>query len=157
MDELEKTPTVNRGLIAVIVAVLMFLFFACGTAASIEIGEDITFTGFNLAFKPGHAITDIVDLDFARVIAIVMLILPLIIIVGNYVDIKHKGIKENFNALGFVATFALSLFLCFALPNETKFEATIDMSLGWGSWLYLVLSVIGAFAAGGVEKMIPKK
>lgn len=138
MDELTKLIEKNKGLIVVCIAALMLLFFACCSA--VDIYGKAQASGFRILFKGN-------DLGFARFLTALMIIVPILVIVGNYVDLKLTGkLKELFNTVCFGAAFVLCLLLCAVLPE--------GLSLAWGGWLYLVLAVAGA--AVGCLDMIAK-
>lgn len=139
MDELTKMIEKNKGLIVVCIAALMLLFFACCSA--VDVYGKAQASGFKILFKGD-------GLGFARFLSALMIIVPILVIVGNYVDLKLTGkLKELFNTVCFGAAFVLCLLLSVVLPD--------GLSLAWGSWLYLVLAIAGAVV--GYFDMITKK
>lgn len=162
MDETTKTIKINKALVVVCIAALMFLFFALGDAISIAAeynkAKALDFSGFKLVFKPGSDVTEELSLGFTRIIGALMLVIPILVIAGNYVDLKLTGkLKENFNLICFVSAIALCIILCIAIPGETKNETPLNSSLAFGGWLYLVLAIAGVIASGGLDKLATKK
>lgn len=105
----------------------MFIFF--GVCSAVDVTGKAHACGFKVLF-------DGAGLGFSRFLSAVILIIPLLIIAGNFVNLKLSGkLKEYFNAICFAAGFVCCLLLAIVLPQY--------VSLAWGGWLYIVLAVAG--------------
>lgn len=158
MDELIKTIQKNKGLVAVGLAVLMFLFFAFGGATKLSASISSLGSAESPSFSFFKMLSDLEDIGFTKFIGILMLAAPILVILGNFVDLKLKGtLKEKFNLICFVAAAALCLVFWISLPGESGGGFSISMTLAWGSWLYLVLAIAGIVVAGYLDKLTAKK
>lgn len=128
MEQLIKTIEKNRTLLIIAVAVLMFIFF--GFFSAVDIAGKAQANGMKVLFQGK-------GLGFSRFLSALLLIVPLLIVAARLVDFKLPDkVKENFDALCFVAGAVLCLIFAAALPTGIK--------LAWGSWIYIVLSIAGA-------------
>lgn len=117
----------NKTLFVLGIALLMFVFFSFCPA--IDIVEKAKINGFKLLFQGK-------GLGFARFMSALVIIAPLVIIVGHFVDFKLKGkVKEYFDALCFAGAFLFAMILLMALGK--------GFSFAWGGWIYLVLALLG--------------
>lgn len=127
MDELIKTVEKYKSLIIVGLAALMFVFFALCSA--VDVMGKAQANGFKVLFDGS-------GLGFSRFLSLIIILLPILIIVGNYVNLNLSGkLKENFNAICFGAGFIVCLLMAIILPSP--------ISLAWGGWLYILLAALG--------------
>lgn len=126
MNDIIKTIEKNKGLITVAIAVLMFIFFAC---SAVDVAGKAQAGGFKVLF-------DGKGLGFSRFLSAVILIVPIVVVVGSFVNFNLSGkLKENFNTICFVTGFVACLLMAVVLPEY--------ISLAWGGWLYVLLAVAG--------------
>ncbi len=131
MNEIIKTIEKTKSRIIIAISCLMFIFF--GLCSAVDVAGKAHAGGLKVLF-------DGTGLGFARFLSAIILIIPILIIAGNFVNLNLSGkLKEHFNAICFVAGFVCCLFLAIALPGH--------ITLAWGSWLYILLAVAG----GGVS------
>lgn len=127
MDEFIKTIEKYRSLIIVGLAALMFIFFALCSA--VDVMGKAQANGFKVLFDGS-------GLGFSRFLSLIIIIVPILIITGNFIDLKLSGkLKENFNAICFGTGFIVCLLMAIVLPSH--------ISLAWGGWLYILLSAAG--------------
>ena len=127
MNEFIKTIEKNKTLVIIGLAVLMFVFF--GLCSAVDVAGKAQANGLKVLFEGK-------GLGFSRFLSALIIIIPLLIIAGNFFNLKLSGkLKEHFNAICFAAGFICCLLLTIALPQH--------ISLAWGSWLYILLSITG--------------
>lgn len=137
MNELIAFIEKNKRTVILALAVLMFLFFAFFPVCDV-LGK-AKLNGFKLIFN-GKGI------GFSRVIAILMLLAPIVIALGQ---LNVKVIAEkSLDAVCFIAGVVLFLVFALILPE--------GVSVAAGAYLYLFASVIGV-AATYLPKFITKK
>ena len=139
MDDLIKTVEKHRALFVMAIAVLMFVLV--GFCSAVDAAGKAQAGGFKVLFE-GRG------LGFSRFLSALILIAPILIVAGKFVNFKlSASIKENFDALCFIAGFILCLIFAMALPN--------GISLAWGGWLYVILAVFGT-AVSCLDKIVKK-
>lgn len=126
MNDIIKTTEKNKNLIIIVLAVLMFLFFAI---SAVDVAGKAQAGGFKVLF-------DGTGLGFSRFLSAVVIIIPVLIVAGNFVNLNLSGLlKENFNAICFIAGLISCLLMALILPTH--------ISLAWGGWLYILLAAAG--------------
>lgn len=127
MNDIIKSVKTNKQLVLIIVAAMMFVFFALCSA--IDIAGKAQANGLKVLFQ-GRG------LGFSRFLSFIIMIVPVLVIVSNFINLNLKGkLKENFNTICFAAGFVSCLLMAIVLPK--------NITLSWGGWLYFIL------AAGG--------
>lgn len=127
MNDIIKIIEKNKSLIIVAIAVLMFIFFAC---SAVDVAGKAQAGGFKVLF-------DGKGLGFSRFLSFIIMIVPIVVVAGNIVNFNLSGkLKENFNAICFIAGFFACLLMAVVLPQH--------ISLAWGGWLYVLLAAAGA-------------
>lgn len=127
MNDIIKIIEKNRSLIIIAIAVLMFIFFAC---SAVDVAGKAQAGGFKVLF-------DGKGLGFSRFLSFIIMIVPIVVVAGNIVNFNLSGkLKENFNAICFIAGFFACLLMAVVLPQH--------ISLAWGGWLYVLLAAAGA-------------
>lgn len=126
MNEFIKAIETNKKFLLLIIAILMFIFFAI---SAIDVAGKVQAGGFRVLFKG-------TGLGFARFLSGIILIVPILVVTANFVNFNLSGkLKENFNAICFVVGFIACIIMVIALPDH--------ITLAWGGWIYALL------AAGG--------
>lgn len=126
MNDIIKTIEKNKGLIIVAIAALMFIFFAC---SAVDVAGKAQAGGFKVLFNGK-------GLGFSRFLSAIILIVPIAIVVGRFVNFNLSGeLKEHFNTICFVTGFVACLLMAVVLPQ--------GISLAWGGWLYVLLALAG--------------
>lgn len=139
MNDFLKTIEKNKALVNIVLAGLMFVFFALCPA--VDIAGKAQANGFELIFKAK-------GLGFQRVLGALMLIAPALIIAARFIDFKFVGtLKEHFIGICFAASAVICLLMAVSLPS--------GISLAWGSWLYLLLT-FGGVAANYIHRFRTK-
>lgn len=127
MNDIIKIIEKNKSTIIVAIAVLMFIFFGCFSA--IDVAGKAQAGGLKVLFQGK-------GLGFSRFLSGIILIVPILIILNTFVNLKLSGkIKEHFNAICFFAGFMFCILLAIALPSQ--------ITLAWGSWLYFIFAICG--------------
>lgn len=127
MNDNIKTIEKYKSLIIVGIAALMFIFFA---SSAVDVAGKAQAGGFKVLFNGN-------GLGFSRFLSGVILVIPVLIVLNTFLTFNLSGkIKENFNVICFVVGFISCILMAIALPDY--------ISLAWGSWLYVLLSVAGA-------------
>lgn len=126
MDDLIKFIDKYKNRIVPVTACLMFIFFA---VSAIDIAGKAQAGGLKVLFN-GRG------LGFSRFLSGILLIIPILIILDKFVNLKSGDkIKEHFDSICFAAGFIICILLAIALPQH--------ITLAWGSWLYILLSLCG--------------
>lgn len=126
MNDIIKIIEKNKTAIIIALAVLMFLFFS---VSAVDVAGKAQAGGFKVLF-------DGKGLGFSRFLSLIIMIVPIVIVVGSFVNFNLSGkIKEYFNAICFATGFVACLLMAIVLPEY--------ISLAWGGWLYLLLAVAG--------------
>lgn len=127
MNDFIKTIEKNKNLIIIALAALMFVFF--GFCSAVDVAGKAQVSGFKVLF-------DGTGLGFSRFLSIIVLIAPILIVAGNFVNLNLSGkLKENFNAICFGAGFIACALMAITLPSA--------ISLAWGAWLYILFAAAG--------------
>lgn len=128
MDDIIKSLKTNKLIAILVIACLMFVFFAFCPA--VDVAGKAQANGFKVLF-------DGKGLGFSRFLSAIALVVPIIIVAGNFVNFNLSGnLKEHFNAICFAAGFVACILMAIVLPNP--------VSLAWGGWLYALLALAGA-------------
>lgn len=136
MNDLIKTIEKNKKLIIIAVAILMFIFF--GLCSAVDVAGKAQANGFKVLF-------DGKGLGFSRLLSAIILIAPILVVIGNFVNFNLNGkLKENFNAICFVVGFIACIIMSIALPEH--------ISLAWGGWIYALLAACGT-AVSCIEQL----
>lgn len=131
MKELLRLIEANRRICLIAAAALMLVFFAFCPA--IDIMGKATATGLKVVFKGS-------GLGFSRLVSTLMLIVPIVVIVAQFVKIKTPaGMIVTLEDACFIAGIVLFILLVVALPEHT--------SLALGSYPYFVAAILGLAAA----------
>lgn len=126
MDDIIKTIEKNKTAIIIALAVLMFIFFAI---SAVDVAGKAQAGGFKVLFDGS-------GLGFSRFLSAIILIVPILLVLGNFINFNMSGkLKENFNAICFVAGLACCLLMAIALPQ--------NITVAWGGWLYILLAAAG--------------
>lgn len=126
MNDLIKTIEKNKSLVIFVLAVLMFSFFAI---SAVDIAGKAQAGGFTVVF-------DGKGLGFSRILSIIILVIPVLIVLNRFVDLKLSGkLKEDFNFVCFAIGLVCCIFMAIILPEL--------ISLAWGGWLYIILATAG--------------
>lgn len=126
MNDIIKSIQKNKNLIIILLAVLMFLFFAI---SAVDVAGKAQAGGFKVLF-------DGAGLGFSRFLSAVIIIVPVLIVLSNFVNFNLSGkLKENFNAICFVAGLISCILMAIALPFQ--------ITLAWGGWLYILFAAAG--------------
>lgn len=137
MNDLIAFVEKNKRTVILVLAVLMFLFFAIFPVCDVYGKAKIN--GLKLIFN-GKGI------GFSRVIAILMLLVPVVIALGQ---LNVKVIAEKcLDAVCFIAAVVLFLIFALLLPD--------GVSVASGAYLYLFASVVGV-AVTYLPKFVAKK
>lgn len=135
MNDIIKIIEKNKTLIILAIAALMFISFAF---SAVDVAGKAQAGGFKVLFEGK-------GLGFSRFLSAVILIIPILIIAGNFVNFNLSGrLKENFNAICFAAGFLSCIIMWMALPNQ--------ISLAGGAWIYILLAAAGT-AVSSIEKI----
>lgn len=130
MNELIAIIEKNKKAILVICAALMFVLFAFCPVCNI-LGKD-KINGLKMVF-------DADGIGFARVVGFFMLLVPVIIIISEFVELKMpENLKSKLGLYCFLA--ALLLFILFAILLPKGIYVAI------GAYLYMIFGVIGILA-----------
>ena len=136
MKELISFIEKNRRMLVGVLAVAVLVVFAFLPAADV-VGK-AKVSGFELVFKAK-------GIGFPRIVAILMLLAPLLIVLVDMLGVGTlKKLKGNQTGICFVACFLLALLLALTMPS--------GVSLAWGSWIYILLSLAGA-AVSYIDKL----
>lgn len=136
MEEFIKAIEKNKTLVVIGLAALMFVFF--GLCSAVDVAGKAQANGLKVLF-------DGKGLGFSRFLSAIIIIIPILIIIGNFVNLNLSGkLKEHFNAICFAAGFICCLLLVIVLPQH--------VTLAWGSWLYILLAIAGV-AVSCVERL----
>lgn len=136
MNDLISYIEKNRRMLLGALAVAMLVVFALCPAADV-VGKTKV-SGFELVFKAKN-------IGFSRIVAIFMFLVPLLIILVDMFGIASlKKLKGNQTGICFIAGFVLALLLALTMPS--------GVSLAWGSWIYILLSLAGA-AVSYIDKL----
>lgn len=130
MSDLKTQINTNRRNIIIGLAALMFLFFALINAISVLI---VGFNGFQVVFS-----SILSGLGVARFFAILLILLPIVIVVDEFINFKEKlpaQLKEYFGTCMFGLSIVLTIIFAISLPLGT--------SLGWGGILYILFALAG--------------
>ncbi len=127
MEKLVSIIEKNKRLFLIVVAAAMFVLLAFCPA--LDIAGKATVNGFKVLFKGS-------GLGFPRLVMFLMLVVPLIIIICQFFNLKLKEtVKDNLELLCFAV--AIVLFIIFAISLHTGLSATT------GAYLYLVFGIVG--------------
>lgn len=127
MDELIKTVRQNKTSIVIALAILMFVAF--GFCPAIDVAGKAKINGLKVLFEGS-------GLGFSRFLSVLIFLAPMFVVLNNSVNLKLTGkLSENFCTLCFMAGVVLCLLFAIALPS--------GISLSWGSWLYMLISLLG--------------
>ena len=122
-----KTIEKYKNLIVIAIAGMMFVFF--GLCSAVDVAGIAQAGGLKVLF-------DGKGLGFSRFLSALIIIIPILIIAGNFINLNLSGkLKEHFNTICFAAGFTCCLLLAIVLPQH--------VTLAWGSWLYFLLSITG--------------
>lgn len=131
MNDFSNSVQKNKQVINFVLALLMFVFFAFCPVCDI-LGKAAV-NGFGVLF-------DGRGLGFARFMSALLLILPIVFIILEFVDIKMSDqIKKNTGLICFALAILFFILFAVSLPKGT--------STAWGAYLYFVLSIIGLFVS----------
>ena len=126
MDELIKTVRQNKTSIVIALAILMFVAF--GFCPAIDVAGKAKINGLKVLFEGS-------GLGFSRLLSALIFLAPMFVVLNNSVNLKLTGkLSEHFCTLCFMAGVVLCLLFAVALPSA---------SLSWGSWLYMLISLLG--------------
>lgn len=126
MNDIIKTIEKNKTLILIAIAALMFIFFAI---SAVDVAGKAQAGGFKVLFNGK-------GLGFSRFLSLIIMIVPIAVIVGNFVNFNLSGkLKENFNAICFATGLVGCLLMAVILP--------MHITLAWGGWLYVLLALAG--------------
>ena len=125
MDELIKTVRQNKTSIVIALAILMFVAF--GFCPAIDVAGKAKINGLKVLFEGS-------GLGFSRFLSVLIFLAPMFVVLNKSVNLKGK-LSEHFCTLCFVAGVVLCLLFAIALPS--------GISLSWGSWLYMLISLLG--------------
>lgn len=123
MDELIKTVRQNKTTIVIALAILMFVAF--GFCPAIDVAGKAKINGLKVLFEGS-------GLGFSRFLSVLIFLAPMFVVLNKSVNLK---LSEHFCMLCFVAGVVLCLLFAIALPS--------GISLSWGSWLYMLISLLG--------------
>ena len=124
MDELIKTVRQNKTSIVIALAILMFVAF--GFCPAIDVAGKAKINGLKVLFEGS-------GLGFSRFLSVLIFLAPMFVVLNKSVNLKLTGkLSEHFCMLCFVAGVVLCLLFAIALA-----------SLSWGSWLYMLISLLG--------------
>lgn len=123
MDELIKTVRQNKTSIVIALAILMFVAF--GFCPAIDVAGKAKINGLKVLFEGS-------GLGFSRFLSVLIFLAPMFVVLNNSVNLK---LSEHFCTLCFIAGVVLCLLFAIALPS--------GISLSWGSWLYMLISLLG--------------
>lgn len=127
MNDILKTLEKNKRTAFIVLAALMFVFFAFCPA--VDIAGKATANGMKVIF-------DGKGLGFSRFLSVLVALAPLCGLVLQFVKISVTDkIRENVNLIWPALSFILIVLLGIALPDA--------IALAWGSYLYLVLAAAG--------------
>lgn len=133
MNDFIKIIEKNKTIIIIALAALMFILFAI---SAVDIAGKAQAGGFKIIF-------DGKGLGFSRFLSVIILTVPLLVIVGNLVNLNLSGnLKKYFNAICFASGFTTCLLMAIVLPAY--------VTLTWGGWLYILLASVGT-AVGCIE------
>ena len=120
MDELIKTVRQNKTPIVIALAILMFVAF--GFCPAIDVAGKAKINGLKVLFE--------------RFLSVLIFLAPMFVVLNKSVNLKLTGkLSEHFCTLCFIAGVVLCLLFAIALPS--------GISLSWGSWLYMLISLLG--------------
>lgn len=133
MNDLKAQIEKNRRYILIGLAALMFIFFALISAAK-------GVNGFQVAFK-GEGF------GFARFLVFILILLPLVTIVDEFINFKAKlpaQLKDNFGTCIFGLGLIIAILYAICLPSG---------AFGWGTVVYIILALLGV-AVCNINKIL---
>lgn len=105
------------------------MFVASGFCPAIDVAGKAKINGLKVLFEGS-------GLGFSRFLSVLIFLAPMFVVLNNSVNLKLTGkLSEHFCMLCFVAGVVLCLLFAIALPS--------GISLSWGSWLYMLISLLG--------------
>ena len=120
----------NKRSIVVVIAVLMLLFFGFGSA--VDVYGKVQTSGIKLLFNG--------KFNAGNIWMLLIFAAPILVILGEVMGMSIiKSYKGNLSGIWFICGFIILTIFGLAMPSEA--------SLAWGSWLYLILALLGFFVS----------
>lgn len=139
MEEITLFIDKNKRAIGLTTMALMFIFFTF--CPSFDVLGKVKMNALELVFKNSGA-------GFSKILAALMMLLPLLHIIAQFVVIKPiEDKKDKLLKICPLVCFLLGILLMIVLPK--------GVTLAWGTYLYLILAIL--LYATNFLPALPKK